>query len=160
MVEPVHRQIKIPYVHFHLPWVIQGLRVAPKEKSAVSSSKLVIATPPVSHGQPLDVLDRPHVRQAPPTVRPASNDDANTPPAHLKEAWYVYMWRGGQLLPMANYCAAPYLWWLKGGPRSFSIKVGYKTETVSLDRLKANTGLYLVSPVAAAKLGWPAKAAA
>jgi transposase InsO family protein len=53
MVERVHRQLKDalrargagPAWHSHLPWVLLGLRAAPKEDSAVSSAELVTGTP-------------------------------------------------------------------------------------------------------------------
>jgi hypothetical protein len=52
MVERVHRQLKDalrahgagPAWHSHLPWVLLGLRAAPKEDSAVSSAELITGT--------------------------------------------------------------------------------------------------------------------
>jgi hypothetical protein len=69
MVELVHRQLKDalgargagPAWHSHLPWVLLGLRAAPKEDSAVSSAELVTGTPLVLPGQLLHVPDPPRV---------------------------------------------------------------------------------------------------
>jgi hypothetical protein len=66
MVERVHRQIKdalcargsVPAWHSHLPWVLLGLRAAPKEDSAISSAELVTGTP----------LVLPHWFHTPPTL--------------------------------------------------------------------------------------------
>ncbi len=69
MVERVHRQLKDalrargagPAWHSHLPWVLLGLRAAPKEDSAISSAELVTGTPLVLPGQLLHVPDPPRV---------------------------------------------------------------------------------------------------
>ena len=80
MVERVHRQIKDALRargaglewHSHLPWVLLGLRAAPKEDSAVSSAELVLGTPLILPGQLVDVQEPPHVEMAPPPTQPTS----------------------------------------------------------------------------------------
>ncbi len=77
MVESVHRQLKDalracgvgPAWHSHLPWVLMGLRAAPKEDSAVSSAELVTGTS-LMLPAPLHVPDPPHVDVPPPPMRP------------------------------------------------------------------------------------------
>jgi transposase InsO family protein len=64
MVERVHRQIKdalrarLPHGDWplHLPWVLFGLRAAPKEDSAISSAELVFGAPLTL---PSEFLERP-----------------------------------------------------------------------------------------------------
>jgi transposase InsO family protein len=99
MVERMHRQLKDalrargagPAWHSHLPWVLLGLRAAPKEDSAISSAELVTGTSLVLPGQLLQVPDPPHVDVPPPPTRPLSYAAAaNTPPAHLARAEHVY----------------------------------------------------------------------
>ncbi len=80
MVEGMHKQLKdAPRArgagaawHSHLPWVLMGLRAAPKEDSAVSSAELVTGTPLVLPGQLLHVSDPPCVNVPPPRTRPTS----------------------------------------------------------------------------------------
>jgi hypothetical protein len=67
--EHVHRQIKDALRardvgsawHSHLPWVLMGMRAAPKENSAVSSAELVYGSPLILPGQQLHMPDAPHV---------------------------------------------------------------------------------------------------
>jgi hypothetical protein len=122
MVERVHRQLKDalcargagPAWHSHLPWVLLGLRAAPKEDSAVSSAELVTGTPLVLPGQLLHVPDPPRVDMPPPRTRSLSYAAAaNTPPAHLARAEHVSVHVGGQQKPLAAPYAGPYL--LPGG---------------------------------------------
>jgi transposase InsO family protein len=67
--EHVHRQIKDALRardvgsawHSHLPWVLMGMRAAPKEDLAVSSAELVYGSPLILPGQQLHMPDAPHV---------------------------------------------------------------------------------------------------
>ncbi len=113
MVERVHRQLKDalrargagPAWHSHLPWVLMGLRAAPKEDSAVSSVELVTGTPLVHPGQLLHVPDPPRVDVPPPPTRLLSYAAAaNSPPAHLAKAEHVYVRVGGQQTPGGPIC--------------------------------------------------------
>jgi transposase InsO family protein len=80
LVERVQRQLKDALRahgagaawHSHLPWVLMGLRAAPKEDSAVSSAELVTGTPLMLPGQLLHVPDPPCVNVPPPPKRPFS----------------------------------------------------------------------------------------
>ncbi len=165
MVERVHRQLKDallargagPTWHSHLPWVLLGLRAAPKEDSAVSSAELVTGTPQAIPGQLLHVPDPPRVDIAPPPTRLLSYAAAaNTPPAHLAKAEYMYVRIGGQQKPLAAPYAGSFLV-LSKGAKTFTIQVGQRQEIVSVDRLKPHTGLSPVSPAEAASHGRPPK---
>jgi hypothetical protein len=137
--------------------VLLGLRAAPKEDSAVSSAELVTGTPLVLPGQLLHVPDPPRVDVPPPPTRPLSYAAAaNTPPAHLVKAEYVYVRIGGQQKPLAAPYAGPFLV-LSKGAKTFTIQVGQRQEILSVDRLKLHTGLGPVSPAEAASRGRPPK---
>jgi len=107
MVERMHRQVKDalcaqvagPAWHSHLPWVLMGLRAAPKEDSAVSSR----------------VPDPPCVNVPPPPMRLTSYAvAANTPRAHLAQVDHMYVRVGGQQRPLSAPYAGPYLVVSKG----------------------------------------------
>jgi hypothetical protein len=160
MVERMHRQLKDalrargagPAWHSHLPWVLLGLRAAPKEYSAVSLAELVTGTPLVLPGQLLHVPDPPRVDVPPPPTRPLSY--APTPPAHLIRAEHVYVRIGGQQKQLAAPNAGLYLVVSKGA-KTFTIQVGQRQEIVSVDRLKPHTSLGPVSPAEAVSRGHP-----
>ncbi len=141
----------------HLPWVLMGLRAAPKEASAVSSAELVTGTPLILPGQLLHVPDPPCVDMPPPPTWPASYAAAtNTPPAHLSQAEHIYVPVGGQQKPLVAPYTSPYLVVSKGA-KTFTIQVSQRQEVISVDHLKAHTGLSLVSPAEAASCGRPPK---
>ena len=147
--------------------MLLGLRAAPKEDSAVSSAELVTGTPLVLPGQLLHVPDPPRVNVPPPPTRPLSYAAAaNTPPAHLAGAEYMYVRVGGQQKPLAAPYAGPYLVVSKGaktvskGAKTFSIQVGQRQEIVSVDRLKPHTGSGPLTPAEAASRGRPPKMSA
>jgi hypothetical protein len=70
MVEPVHRQLKDSLRAClagnrwleHLPWVLLGLRAAPKDESGVSSAELVYGVPLTLPGQLLSSSEPPSSR--------------------------------------------------------------------------------------------------
>ena len=71
----------------------------------------------------------------------------------------AYVRRGGQLKPLAD----PYTGFFlvkKRGAKSFKVKIGQKSESISVDRLKAHTGEAPVSPAMLTPRGWPSKQAA
>ena len=74
----------------------------------------------------------------------------------LQEAHYVYVRRGGTIPPLAPVYSGPYCV-LHTGPKVFTLEVGAKSESVSVDRLKPHTSLLSVIPALAAKRGHPKK---
>jgi transposase InsO family protein len=147
MVERCHRQLKEALrarsaandLPDHLPWVLLGLRAAPKEDSAISS-EIVLGDPLVLPGQP------PTAGELPPPQR--SYRDAllggptrhvptrPLPPAHsglpaaLAACTSVYIRRGGVLLPFAPLYAGPYTV-LERGEKVFRLQVGDREEAVA-----------------------------
>jgi hypothetical protein len=61
----------------HLPWVLLGLRVAPKEDSAVSSAEMVLGDPLVLPGQP------PTAGEPPPPQRSYRDALSGGPTRHV-----------------------------------------------------------------------------
>ncbi len=122
----------------HLPWVLLGLRAAPKEDSAISSAEMVLGDPLVLPGQP-----------------PTAGEPPPPPQWSYKDALL-----GGQTrhvptrpLPAAlaaalAACTSVYIRPLYGGPyavlerseKVFRLQVGDREEAVSVDRLKPHTG--------------------
>ena len=126
----------------------------------MSSAELVHGTPLILPGQLVDLPEPPRVNVAPPPTRPASYAAAaNTPPAHLAVADWVYVRRGGQLKPLADPYVGPFLV-EKRGAKVFIIRIGERSETISVDRLKAHTGKGPVSLAMPAPRGRPSKQAA
>jgi hypothetical protein len=103
------------------------------------------------------VPDPPRVDVPPPLTRPTLYAaTANTPPSHLAQGAHVYVCVGGQHGPLVAPYAGPYLVVSKGA-KSFTIQVGQRQDIISVDWLKANTGLGPVSPAGATSRGRPPK---
>jgi transposase InsO family protein len=146
----------------HLPWVLLGLRLAPREDSGVSSAELVFGTPLQLPGQFLSAAEVPpaeFVRQfnaSVPCVAPLLPPTAAMNSAlmkQLQQADFVYV----RALPAAPSLAPTYR-----GPNAvhkkaekfFIIKLGQRFESVSLDRLKPHLGA-AVQPSLPARRGRP-----
>jgi hypothetical protein len=169
MVERAHRQLKDALRARlagnawpdHLPWVLLGLRAAPKEDSGVSSAELVYGTALSLPAQfagadetpPEVVAERVQEAVGPPTRRSYAAVAAS-PPAALLAADFVYVRRGGVLPPLTPVYAGPYSV-VKRGDKFFSIKIGGRTEVVSVDRLKPHVGAAPVTPAAPPVRGRP-----
>ena len=176
MVERVHRQLKDTLRAReagaewpeHLPWVLLGLRAAPKETSGISSAQLVLGQPLILPGELKDVAEAPAddfssqlaSGNPPPTCQPrsyaavAASNITNS--RQLQEAHYVYVRRGGTISPLAPVYSGLYRL-LHAGPKVFSLEVGATRESVSIDRLKPHTGPLPVIPALPAKRGCPKK---
>ena len=155
MVERAHRQIKdalrarLAGAEWpqHLPWVLLGLRAAPKEDSATSSAELVFGAALTLPGQFLASEERPpeeftkQIRSSTPLLtRPLSYAEAAAAvPAKLLEAAFVYIRRGGVVPPLSPLYHGPYRV-LEAGEKFFTIEVGGREDKVSVDRLKPHLG--------------------
>ena len=123
MVERTHRQLKDalrarlagPQWTEHLPWVLMGLRAAPKEDSAVSSAELVFEAPLTLPGQLLstpgtqaeDIMTALVTSQPLPT-RPLSYAEVASGLQWLHQADYVYVRKGGVITPLSQLYHGPY----------------------------------------------------
>ena len=162
MVERLHRQIKdalrargaATAWADHLPWVILGLRAAPKDESGVSAAEATLGQPLVIPGQPTAPEGTvPTALRAPPAVIPAtkrSYAEVAASPSALDAADWVYVRRGPAGTPLADKYEGPFHV-LARGPKFFKLKMGEREDTVSRDRLKPH--MAVVDPVPAALRG-------
>jgi hypothetical protein len=157
MVERLHRQVKdalraracgTAWVE-NLPWVMLGLRAAPKDESGISSVKIVYGSELVLPGQPAWACG--HVADPQPPageeamqhqipLRPRSYAEAAKGPlGSLERAEYVYVCRGGQGGPTQQLYDGPFRV-AERRHKTFLVQIGDKMESISMDRLKPHLG--------------------
>ena len=94
----------------HFPWVMLGIRAAPKEESGTSAGEAALGHVLAVPGQLLSTTAPPADTPAPPVVIPVAKRtyaEAAATPA-LDGATHVYVQRGGMGLPLAdNYGHLP-----------------------------------------------------
>jgi len=171
LVERFHRQLKdalrsrsasVDWA-LHLPWVLLGLRAAPKEDSGISAAELTFGMPLALPGQLLgggeppvsDVLDWLRVAPSCLPTRPAEPTVAG--PADLGRLWeadFVYVRRGGVAPPLSPVYLGPYRV-LDRSAKFFTLDVGGRSDAVSVDRLKPHLGLSPLQPARPPKRGRP-----
>jgi hypothetical protein len=170
MIERAHRQLKDALRSrlagekwvSHLPWVLLGLRGAPKDYSNVSSAELVFGCPVMVPGQFLDTpeplaaefMEALQSIQSPPTRHRSYASVAAAPPPALMRASFVYIKKGGSVAPLSPPYDGPFAV-VEAGPKYFTVDIGGKRETVSIDRLKPHTGQSSSSPAVPPKRGRP-----
>ena len=175
MVERTHRQLKDALRSrlagsewpSHLPWVLLGLRAAPKEDSAISSAELVFGAPLSLPGELLSSTEPPvssfvarlQLARPPPATRPLTYAQAaaSVPPA-LFAARFVYIRQGGVVPPLSLLYQGPYRV-ISRNSKFFNLEVGSRTEVVSVDRLKPHLGGPDVTPAQPPRRGRPSAAA-
>jgi len=147
----------------HLPWVLLGLRTAPKEDSAVSSAELVYGAPltlpaqlPAEEETTAEALRRSRAAMEPPPVRHATLRSPTEPPVALRTAGLVYVRRGGTLPPLSPPYDGPYAV-LQRGPKFFKLRIGEREEVVSVDRLKPHMGAAAAEAAQPRRRGRPAR---
>jgi transposase InsO family protein len=174
MVERSHRQLKNSLRARlaandwpdHLPWVLLGLHAAPKEDSAVSSAELVFGDKLVLPGEfnctadssPVEFVKKLRSSPfSPPPTRPLTYAQAAAAPsAALMAAEFVYIKKGGSAPPLSPLYAGPYRV-MSRGDKFFTVQIGGKTDSVSVDRLKPHQGSAIVVPATAPTRGRPPK---
>ena len=171
MVERFHRQLKealrsrecaATWVA-HLPWVLLGLRTAPKEDSGISSAELVYGEQLRLPSQPSLAGSAPVFGGAHPPPVPASlptrladQQPDDRVPKELEGATHVYVRRGAASSPLTPPYEGPYVV-RRRRPKTFDIFVGCRLETVSVDRLKLHKGRAAVTPATPPRRGRPSK---
>ena len=158
LVERFHRQLKDSLRARlagsdwpqHLPWVLLGLRAAPKEDAGVSSAEVLYGVPLVLPGElvttpeqgPRAVLE--HLRRQPPVAiptRPLSYAEVVSQPLQqIQAASHVFIRRGEfNIGPLSPLYTGPFKV-LSRGPKFFLVDIGGRSEAVSVDRLKPYLG--------------------
>ena len=153
IVERFHRQLKdslrarLASADWpsHLPWVLLGLRSAPKEDHNVSSAELLYGVPIALPGELVDTAEPPatifleNLRRPPPVglpTRPLPSSSPSTGPLQrLMEADFVFIRRGAPGPPLSPLYDGPYRVVAKS-PKVFQLQLGSRVESVSVDRLK------------------------
>ena len=155
IIERFHRHLKAalrarlkgPNWVDELPWVLLGLRTAPKEDLHTSSAELVygtVLTVPGDFIAPSTVSIatkeflqklRDGIRSLRPTQ--ASRHGAIRPhvPEDLSNADYVFVRHDAHRTPLSCVYDGPYHV-LEKGPKTFIIDVGGRRDTITIDRLK------------------------
>jgi hypothetical protein len=173
MVERFHRQLKDSLRArlagsdwlSHLPWVLLGLRAAPKEDLGVSSAELLYGSPLVLPGElltaeetaPRAVLDslRRAATPALPTRPLTYSEAASRPLLQLQAADFVFVRKGEfNVPPLSPLYTGPFRV-LARGPKFFTLDFGGRSENVSVDRLKPYQGSPDVTPVLPPQMGRP-----
>jgi hypothetical protein len=124
----------------HLPWVMLGLRAAPREDSGVSAAELVYGAPLTLPG-PLIAAPEQFVQQlraGVPCVAPLPQQPGGggSPSPSLQAAEFVYVRAPLALTPLYPGPFRVH----KQTDKFFIIKVGGKFDAVSVDRLKPHLG--------------------
>ena len=171
LVERFHRQLKDALRARlaasdwpqHLPWVLLGLRAAPKGDSGLSSAELVYGAPISLPGEmlstpeppPLNFVQNLRMAAPPPPTRPLSYAEAAKQlPSSLQEALYVYVRRGAIGTAFSAPYQGPYLV-AKRGEKAFHVHIGGRQEVISVDRLKPHLGTSPVIPASPPPRGRP-----
>ena len=157
LVERFHRHLKsalrarlsTPNWVKELPWVLLGIRTAPKEDLKCSSAEMVYGAPLTVPGdfipepsKALDVETDHHLRQLRETTRsllptPTSQHGSirTSVPPDLQLAKFVFIRRDGHRTPFQRPYEGPFKV-IEPGRKTFEVEVGGRTTTVSTDRLK------------------------
>ena len=130
-----------------LPWVLLGIRTAPKEDLKTSSAELVYGAPLTVPGDFMAAPRAPdntcdHLQQLRETVKslapvPTSAHGSSTSavPTSLRNAAFVFVRRDGHRAPLVKPYDGPFQV-LNAGDKTFKLAMGDREETVSIDRLK------------------------
>ncbi len=174
LVERFHRQLKealpsraagVDWLE-HLPWVMLGLRAAPKEDTNVSTAELVFGAPLTLPGELLATPEAgtealvEQIRSGATLFRPLPSRRQSEAmvvtgvPALLKEASHVYILWGAVAPMLEPKYQGPYFV-LEKHPKYFAVAVGPSVETVSVDRLKGHRDCGPVQPAQPARRGRP-----
>jgi Integrase zinc binding domain len=155
LMERAHRRLKDalkaclagPQWTEHLPWVLLGLRAAPREDSGVSAAELVYGAPLTLPGQLLSTAEPPpqffveqlHSTAPCVTKRPFAAAEGNRGVPALFKATHVYV----RSLPAAPALSpayrGPYLVH-RQSDKFFILRIGGRYDAVSIDRLKPHLG--------------------
>ena len=151
MIERFHRQLKnslrarLASTDWpsHLPWVLLGLRAAPKEDHNVSAAELLYGVTLALPGELVETAEPPaaifleRLRRPPTTALPTRPlaGPPQSPPTKLDTASFVFVRRGAPGLPLSPLYEGPYRV-VARGPKVFTLEMGGQQDQVSVDRLK------------------------
>jgi transposase InsO family protein len=177
MIERAHRQLKDALRArlagsdwlSHLPYVLLSLRATPKEDANISSAELVYGAPILLPGQLQHGPDSPPAvfaakeRSGPLTIPtrpqpPSGNLQEGQLPQDLQQASHIYIRRGGVAKPLSTEYSGPYRV-VQRSPKFFTVDLGDRQDTISVDRIKPHLGTAPVTPAVAPRRGRPPRSA-
>jgi transposase InsO family protein len=140
----------------HLPYVLLGLRAAPREDSCVSAAELL-------YGAPLSLPGQPRAAAEPPAegfrfllnvaLPPSSG---NQIPTQLFSVSHVYIKAAAAAGVLSPAYRGPFLV-VRRSPKYFILQLGSRYDAISVDRLKPHLGSLLPTAAAPATRGRPRK---
>jgi len=136
-----------------LPWVMLGLRAAPKEEAKILAAEAGLGVQLLLPGQPLAeerYVEKHSVIDS--TVRLFADVVAGRPGRE-----YVYIKLGQCKCPLADTYGGPYKV-IERGEKAVLLQMGERQEWGAPGRLKLHTGAALVNPAQPPKRGCPPKA--
>ena len=155
LVERFHRHLKSalrarltgPNWTKELPWVLLGIRTAPKEDLGCSSAELVYGTPLTvpgdfvanratqsDHHRHLQRL-REQVRSLAPIPTSQHGTKCSSVPTNLQQTKFVFIRRDAHRSPLQRPYEGPFKV-IQPGSKTFLVDIGGKAESISVDRLK------------------------
>jgi Integrase core domain len=133
----------------HLPWVMLGLRAAPREDSGVSAAELVYGAPLTIPGLLISSPERPpehfveQLRAGMPCVAPLKPppqpDPGSSVLAPLRSASFVYVRSPPAAPSLAPLYRGPFEV-IKRAEKFFILKIGGRFDAISVDCLKPHLG--------------------
>ena len=155
LVERFHRHLKSslrarltgPNWVDELPWVLLGIRTAPKEDLASSSAELVYGAPLTVPGEffpssteaqePNKLLTalRAKVKNFAPIPTSRHGSPHASVPSDLKDSQFIFIRRDAHRSPLQRPYEGPFKV-LEAGAKSFTIDKGGRPELITVDRLK------------------------
>jgi transposase InsO family protein len=173
LVERFHRQLKEALRArldsqdwpSHLPWVMLGLRSAPKEDCGLSSAEMVYGEALTLPGEFLEASTPPGdsflqlLRERmssfqPPPTRPVEAKPVSQQEAALHKADYVYVKKGAVASSLSPLYSGPYRV-ISRGEKTFQVDIGGRAEVITADRLKPHLGQAPVQPAQPPRRGRP-----
>ena len=155
LVERFHRHLKSalrarlvgPNWTQELPWVLLGIRTAPKEDFGCSAAEMVYGAPltvpgdfiPSNDVHPDNKLQlqrlRDQVRSLAPIPISQHGAIATSIPRDLQQAKFVFIRRDAHRMPLQRHYEGPFRV-IQTGSKTFEVDIGGKTGIISVDRLK------------------------
>jgi len=137
----------------NLPWVLLGLRAAPKEEANVSAAQAAFGTQlqlpgPVLPGEHVEAV-RPKI---PSTVRTFA--EAVQGPPQAGEGEFVFVKKGPQVGPLAQPYVGPFEVLQRRG-KVVQLRMGDRVDWVSAERVKKHVGEAAVTPAVPPRRGRP-----
>ncbi len=173
LVERFHRQLKdVLRARMdsqdwpsHLPWVLLGLRAAPKEDCGISSAEMVYGEALTLPGDFLEASRPPAdsflqqlrermTRFQPPPTRPVEVKTVSHQEAALHRADFMYIRRGAAASSISPLYSGPYRV-ISRGEKTFHMDIGGRDVVISTDMLKPHLSRAPVLPATPPKRGRP-----